>query len=161
MLLHLFGQQVTLCNLQLLLIGVAGQLDDLHPVQQGAGDGGGGVGGGDEQHPAQVQGNLQEVVPEGVVLLAVQHLQQGRRGVPTVVAAHLVDLVQQQQGIHAAALADGVDDPARHGPYVGPAVAADVRLVPDAAQAQPRQFPVQGRGHGDSHGGFAHPRRAH
>ena len=161
MLFHLLGQQVAPCNLQLLLIGIAGQLDDLHPVQQGPWNGGGGVGGSDEQHPAQIHGDLQEVVPEGVVLLAVQHLQHGGGGVPPVVAAHLVNLIQQQQRIHAAALGDGVDDPARHGPYVGLPVAADVRLVPYASQAQPGQLPVEGLGHGDGHGGLAHARRAH
>src|SRR5699024_6871389 len=136
------GQQVAVGDLKLLLIGVAGQLDDLHRVQQGPGDGGGGVGGGDEQDLAQVQGNLQEVVPEGVVLLAVQHLQQGGGRISPVVVAQLVDLIQEQQGIHAAALGDCVDDPAGHGPHIGPPVAPDVGLVPDAAQAQPGKLPI-------------------
>ena len=35
-----------------------------------------GIGSGDEQHIGQVEGQLQEVVPEGGVLLSVQHLQQ-------------------------------------------------------------------------------------
>ena len=78
-LLQLLGQQVLLGDLQLFLIGIAAQLDDLHPVQQGTGDGVQGVGGGDEHHPAQVHRHLQEVIPEGMILLTVQHLQQGGR----------------------------------------------------------------------------------
>ena len=76
-LLQLLGQQVLLGDLQLFLVGIAAQLDDLHPVQQGTGDGVQGVGGGDEHHPAQVHRHLQEVIPEGMILLTVQHLQQG------------------------------------------------------------------------------------
>ena len=63
-LLQLLGQQMGLGDLQLLLVGVAAQLDDLHPVQQRAGDGGGGVGRGDEHHAAQVHRHLQKMVAE-------------------------------------------------------------------------------------------------
>ena len=100
----LLGQQVPLGDLQLLLIAVAGQLNDLHPVQQGPGDGVQGVGGGDEQHVGQIEGQLQEVVPEGGVLLPIQHLQQGGGRVTPVVGAQFVDLIQQQQRVSAARL---------------------------------------------------------
>ncbi len=159
--LQLLGQQVALGDLKLLLVGIAGQLDDLHPVQQGPGDGLRGIGGGDEQHIGQVEGHLQEVVPEGGVLLSVQHLQQGGGRVAPVVLAQLVDLVQQEQGVAAARLADGGDDAARHGPHIGLAVAPDLRLVADAAQRDAGQLPVHGLGHGHGDGGLAHAGRAH
>jgi len=101
------------------------------------------------------------VIPEGVVLLAVQHLQQGGGGVAPHIAAQLVDLVQHQQGIHGAAAGDGVDDAARHGADVGLAVAPNVRLVPDAAQTQTGHLPVQGLGYRQGDGGLAHAGRAH
>ena len=56
--LEFLGQQVVLGDLQLLLVGIAGELDDLHPVQQRAGNGGRGVGRGNEQHVGQVEGHL-------------------------------------------------------------------------------------------------------
>ena len=158
--LHLLGQQVALGNLKLLLVGVAGQLDDLHPVQQGPGDGVGGVGGGDEQHVGQVEGHLQEVVPEGAVLLHVQHLQQGGGRVAPVVPPQLVDLVQQDQGVAAPRLVDGGDDPAGHGAHIGLPVAPDLRLVADAAQGNAGELPVHGPGHRHGHRGLAHAGRA-
>ena len=161
MALHLLGQQVALRNLKLLLVGVAGQLDDLHPVQQGPGDGVGGVGGGDEQHVGQVEGHLQEVVPEGAVLLHVQHLQQGGRRVAPVVPPQLVDLVQQDQGVAAPRLIDGGDDPAGHRAHIGLPVAPDLRLVADAAQGNAGELPVHGPGHRHGHRGLAHAGRTH
>ena len=74
MLLQLLGQQVLLGDLQLFLVGIAAQLDDLHPVQQGPGNRIQRVGCGNEHHLREVQRNFQEVIPEGVVLLAVQRL---------------------------------------------------------------------------------------
>ena len=133
---------MALSDLKFLLVGIAVQLDDLHPVQQGPWDGLCGIGSGHEQHIGQVEGHLQEVVPEGGVLLSVQHLQQGRGRVTPVVIAQLVDLVQQEQGVAAPRLADGVDDTARHGPHIGLAVAADLRLVMDAAQGDTGQLTV-------------------
>ena len=56
--LHLTGQQMPPGNLQFLLIGVAAQLDDLHTIQQRTGDGAQVVGGGDEHHIGQVEGQL-------------------------------------------------------------------------------------------------------
>ena len=158
---HLLGQQVPQGDLQLFLVGIAGEPDELHPVQQRGGNGLRGVGGGDEQHPGEVHRDLQIMVPEGNVLLPVQHLQQGGGRVAPVVIAQLVDLVQQQQGIHGPAAGDGLDDPARHGAYVGLPVAPDVRLVPDAAKTQPRQLPVRRLGDAHSDGGLSHTGRAH
>ena len=55
-------------------------------------------------------------------------------GSPRIVAGQLVDLVQQQQRIHGARSADGLDDAAGHGADIGFPVAPDVRLVTHAAQ---------------------------
>ena len=101
------------------------------------------------------------MVPEGGVLLSVQHLQQGRGRVTPVVIAQLVDLVQQEQGVAAPRLADGVDDTARHGPHIGLAVAPDLRLVADAAQRDAGQLTIHGPGHGHGNGGLSHTGRAH
>ena len=161
MLRQLLGQQMAAGDLHLLLVGVTAEADNLHPVQQGLGNGVRGVGGGNEHHPAQVHGNLHIVVPERMVLLAVQHFQQGRGRVSPVIVPQLIDLVQQQQRVHGPAPDDGVNDPAGHGADVGPPVAPDVRLVPDTAQGKPGQLPVQRLGNADGNGGFSHPRRAH
>ena len=44
------------------------------------------------------------MVVEAVVLLGVEHLQQGCRGVAAEVHAHLVDLVEQDQLMKVSAL---------------------------------------------------------
>ena len=49
-LLPLLGQKMFPGNLDLLLVGVAGKLNDLHAVQQGPGNGVQGVGSGDKEH---------------------------------------------------------------------------------------------------------------
>ena len=57
-LFKLLGDKMLPGDLHLFLIGVAAQLDNLHTVQQRAGNGVGGIGRGDEHDPAQVHGNL-------------------------------------------------------------------------------------------------------
>ena len=74
MLLELLGQQMVFGNLQLFLVSIAAKFNDLHPVQQRPGDGIGGVGSGDKHHLAQIHRYLHKMVPEGAVLLAIQHL---------------------------------------------------------------------------------------
>lgn len=96
------------------------------------------------------------MVPKAVVLLTVQDLQQRGSRVAPVVAAHFVNLVQQQQGIHRTAAADGLDDPPGHGAYVGLPMPADICLVPNAAQRETGQLPVQRLGDTDGDGGLTH-----
>lgn len=80
---------------------------------------------------------------------------------PPLVVAQLVDLVQQQQRVAGARLPHRGNDAAGHGSHVGLAVAADLRLVVDAAQGDAGQLPVEGPGHAHGDGGLAHAGRAH
>src|SRR5690348_17998719 len=61
------------------LFRVSLEVDDLHAVAQGVGNGIEHVGGGDEQHPAEIEGDVQVVVAEGGILLRVEHLEQDRK----------------------------------------------------------------------------------
>ena len=133
-------QQVAARDRDLLVLGVAVQRDELHPVQQRRRDGVHHVRGGDEQHVGQVQLDLEVVVAEGVVLRRVEHLEQRRRRVTPVVGAELVDLVQQDHRVHGTGLGDGPDDPAGQRADVGAPVAADLGLVPDAAERDPGEL---------------------
>ena len=137
---HLLGDEEPPADLDLLLLGVAGQLDDLHPVAQGGRDRVEQVAGRDEQHLAQVERHLEVVVLEGVVLLRVEDLEQGRARVAPEVHADLVDLVEHEDRVVRAGRLDVLDDPAGQGADVGPAVAADLRLVVDAAEAHPDEL---------------------
>ncbi len=161
MALYLLLGQVALCNLQLFLSGVAGKLNNFHPVQERGRNGAAVVGSGDKEDLGKVIGNLQKVVPEAVVLLRVQHLQQGRGGVPPEVMAQLINFVQQQQGVGAPRLPDGPDNPPRHRGDIGFAVAPDIRFVPDASQGHPHIPAAHGFGDGAGNGGFPHAGRSH
>ena len=112
--LQLAGQQVALGDEHLLLVGVAVEADELHPVEQRRRDRVGDVGRGDEHDVAQVELDLQVVVAERVVLRRVEHLEQRRGGVAAPPAgAELVDLVEQDDRVHRPGLHDRPDDAAR------------------------------------------------
>ena len=80
------------------------------------------------------------MVAERVVLLGVEHLEQGRRRIAAEVGAELVDLIEQDDRIARARPAQALQEPARHGADVGAAVAADLGLVPHAAQRGAREL---------------------
>ena len=76
--LLLLGHEVAARYLHLLLGQVAAHFDELHAVEQGRGDVAYVVGRGDEHHVGEVVVHVEEVIVEGVVLLGVEHLEQGR-----------------------------------------------------------------------------------
>ena len=94
----------------------------------------------------QVERHREVVVAERVVLLRVEHLQHGRRGIALDAAAELVDLVEHHHAVARAGLADRLDDVARQRADIGAPVAADLRLVVHAAEAHAHEFPVHGAG---------------
>ena len=125
--------QVLARDLDLLILGVAGDADDLHAVHQGRRDIER-VRRGDEHHVGEIVVDLEVVIVEGVVLLGVQHLQQRRRRIAAEIGAHLVDLVEQEQRVRRLRLAHRLDDLAGHRADIGAPVAADLGLVAHAAE---------------------------
>jgi hypothetical protein len=111
--LDLALDQVATGDLALLLQRVAGQLDRLHPVQQRPRNRVRNVGGGDEGDVGEVELEVQVVVAEAVVLGRVEHLQHRRGGVATEVGAHLVDLVDHEDGVTGTGVAQGAQDRSR------------------------------------------------
>ena len=132
--LPLLGDQVALGDLQLFLVGIARHLDDLHAVKERARDRVGGICGRDEEHTGEIERDLEEVVPEAAVLLAVKRLKKGGRRVAPIVRAELIDLVEHHQRVARLGLDDAGDDAARHRADIGFAVAADLGLVMYAAE---------------------------
>ena len=148
-------------NVHLLIGRIAAHLDELHPVQQGPGNGLHIVGGGNKQHLGQIHRQLHIVITELVILLRIQHLQQGRCRISLVIAAHFVDLIQQHQRIFHTGAFQACDDPARHGAHVCSSVSPDLRLVPDTAQTDTDIFLIQCPGHRLGNGRLTGSRRAH
>ena len=83
------------------------------------------------------------MVAEVPVLLGIEHLEHRARRVAAKVCAHLVDLVDQQHGVHRLRVAKVADDRARHRADVGTAVAADLGLVAHAADRQAGELPAE------------------
>ena len=159
--LELPAHEVAARDLHLLLLGVAGELDDLHAVAQRPRDGVELVGRGDEQHLREVEGHAEVVVAERRVLLRVEDLEQRRRRIALDAAAELVDLVEHQHRVAGAGLAQRLDDVARQRADVGAPVAADLGLVVRAAEAGALELEPERAGDALAERGLADARRAH
>ena len=101
-LLELLRDEVLLRDVQLLVLGVAREVDDLHAVLQRRRDGVEQVRRRDEHDVGQVERRLEVVVLERVVLLGVEDLEQRRGRVAAEVHAHLVDLVHHEDRVARA-----------------------------------------------------------
>ena len=143
------------CNHQFLFIGIRTKFNDLHPVQQRSGNRVQRICRGNKHHIGQIKGNLQIVVPVGVILLRIQNLQQGGTGISAVVRTHFINFVQQQHRIGTSCLGHGRHNSAGHGTHIGFAMAPDVRFIMDAAQRNPSHFPVQTSGNRIGNAGLA------
>ncbi len=157
---ELLRDQVPARDLDLLLLGVAGERDDLHAVEERGLDGLGHVGGRDEQDFREVVGDVQVVVAERVVLLGVEDLEQRRRGVAAVVGADLVDLVEHEHRVRRPGLVDPLDDATGERAHVRSPVAADLGLVVDAAERDPDELALEGARDRASERGLADARRS-
>ena len=131
--LQLLRDEVLLGDAELLFLGVAGELDHVHPVEQRRRDRVELVRGADEEHLREVERKVEVVVAEGRVLLGVEHLEHRARRVAAEVGAHLVDLVDQEHRVLRLGVAERPDDRAGHRADVRPPVPADLGLVADAA----------------------------
>jgi hypothetical protein len=104
------------------------------------------VGRGDEHDLRQVVLDVEVVVGKGVVLLGVEDFEQSRRRVAAEVHRHLVDLVEEKDGVDGSGLLHPLDDLAGEGADVGAAVAADLGLVANASQGETYEVPPRGAG---------------
>ena len=99
------------------------------------------------------------MVVERGVLFRIQHFQQSRGRIAAIVGTQLVDLVQQEKRIGGIHLLHRLDDPPRHGTDIGPAVAANLGLVPYAAQRHAHKIASGRLGDRPAQRGLAHTRR--
>ena len=141
--LELLREEVALRDPELLVLGVARELDHVHAVEQRAGDRVQRVRGADEQHLREIERQVEVVVAERAVLLGVEHLEHRARGVAAPVRAHLVDLVDQDQRVRRLRVADRADDRAGHRADVRAAVAADLGLVAHTADREAHELPSE------------------
>ena len=157
--LDLLADQVPLGDLDLLVFGVTLQPDDLHAVEQRLRQVQR-VGRAHEHHVAEVDVELEVMVLELRVLLRVEHLEQRRGRIAAEILAELVDLVEQEQRVARARLAQVGDDLARKRADVGAAVAADFGLVAHAAERLAHELAPGRAGDRLAEARLAHARRA-
>ena len=160
-LLDLPRHQVALGDLELLLLGVAGQLDHLHPVAQRRRDRVELVRGGDEQHlreverrgPGSGRGSVEFCSGSSTSSIALDG--SPRKSAPILSISSII----------STGLLDPASRIARmivpgHRADVGAAVAADLRLVAHAADGDALELAAHGRGDRLAERGLAHARRA-
>ena len=114
----------------------------------------------DEHHVGEVEGQVEVVVAEGVVLRRVEDLEHRARRVAAEVGAHLVDLVDHEDRVARAGVAQGADDRAGHRADVGAAMPADLGLVAHAADRDALELAAEGARDRLAEAGLADARRA-
>ena len=97
--LELLGDQMIFRNRQLLVVGIAVHVYDLHSVEQGQRNGFGGVCGCDEKTVRKINGQLNEMVAERLVLIGVQYLKQCTCRVAVRVGCQFIHFVEQHNGV--------------------------------------------------------------
>src|SRR5688572_12254015 len=133
--LELALHEVALRDLELLFLGVAGKLDDLHAIAQRPGDGLEHVRGGDEHDLGEIEVDREVVVAESRVLLGVEHFEERARRVAVEAALpELVDLVEHEDAGARLGAADGLDHVPRQRADVSAPMAADLGLVVHPAE---------------------------
>src|ERR1700735_5609749 len=126
--------QIAPRDLDLLLDRVARDADDLHAIAERGGDVEQVVRRADEETRRQVEGQVEVVIDERVVLRGVEYFEHcGRRVTGGTAAGHLVDLVDHEHEILDLYAAERLQNEYGHRPDVRAPVSADLRFVADAA----------------------------
>ena len=155
----LLGHEEFLGDFELLVLRIAGHLYDLHPVEEGVGNAVQRIGRRDEHHLRKVEGKLQVMIGETRVLLGIEDLEQGARRIASKVGGHLVDLVEEEDGVVRPRLPDRLHDLARKGADVGLSMPADLGLVAQAAQADAHEASLERARDAPAEGCLARSRR--
>src|SRR5207247_9040856 len=86
------------------------------------------------QNAREVEGDVEIVIAEGPVLLRIENLEQRGGGIAAEVHAELVDLIEHENRVPGARAPQALEDLTGQGADVGPAVAAELRLVTHSAE---------------------------
>ena len=159
-LFNLPWQEVFSRDFQFFLIRVPGKLKDLHAIPKGRGNGIHEVGCSDKHHLGEIEGNVEIVVAEGVVLFRIENFKKGGGRVSPEIHSDLIDFVHHKDGVFRSRLLDSLDDTAGEGPHVGPPVPADFRFISHASKGDTYKLAAKGPCDRFSKGGFPDTRGA-
>ena len=79
---NLLGDEMLLCNVAFLYCRIPGKLDHFHAIKEGSRYCVKGIGRGDEKYLAEVNGDVDVVVVETVILFRVKHFSIAADGSP-------------------------------------------------------------------------------
>ena len=142
------GDKIAPGDLHLVPGGVAGELDEFHPIAQGIGNGIQRVGGGDEENPGEIVGNVKVVVVKGVILRRIQDLEQSGSGITPKIGPHLVDFIEHEHRVRRLGGGQPLDDSSGHGTDIGAPVSANLCFIVEAAQGETNEGAADGPGNG-------------
>ncbi len=83
-LLKTLRNYILICYIKLLQVDLTRNLYNFHTVQKRTGNSIQRIGGNNKEYLRDIEGKIQVVVPEGIVLLRVQYLKEGTGGIPLV-----------------------------------------------------------------------------
>ena len=99
------------------------------------------------------------MILEGIVLLRIEDFEERRGRIATEIGAELIDLVEDEQRIIRARIANALNDAARQRSDVGPPMPANLRLVANAAQREAHELAAHRTRDRSSERGLAGSRR--
>ena len=111
---ELAREEILLGNLTFLVGGIAGEFQRLHPVAQGNGYRVQLVRRSDKHHFGQIERDIEVVVGEGVILLRIQHFEQGGTRVAAKIRAEFVNLIKHEDRIVGCRCAEPFQNAPRH-----------------------------------------------
>ncbi len=122
---------------------VSGQANDFHPIFKRSRDRRFRICRRDKEHLRKVQPDFHKVVGEIRVEFRVEDFEHRARRIAPIVVSHLVDFVEQDDGIHAFRVSQRLDKAPGHRTDIRATVSADFRLVLHAAERHPGKVPAQ------------------
>ncbi len=158
--LTLASHQVLLSDGEFLILRIARERDDLHAIAQRPRDIPQVVGRDDPEHLGQVERQVEVMIDERLVLLGIQDLEHGGCGVTAICLRHLVDLIEEEDGVPRPRRADALEDAPRHGTDIRAAMASDLCFIAYTAERDMNELPSERTCHRRGERGLAHTRRA-
>ena len=132
-----------LCDLKFFFVCITRQFDNVHSVKQRGGNFGSVVCRGYEEHFGKIDGHVDIMVFECLVLLRVKHFKQCRRRVSASVRTELVYLVKQHQRVHRSRFFYASDYFTRHGRDISASVTSYFIFVVDTAERNSDKLSVK------------------
>ena len=148
-------------NLHFLILGIARNPNNLHPVQKRPRHRRQIIGRTHKHHIRQVIINLQIMILKRRILLRIQNLKQRRTRITAIVRPQLINLIQQEERVHRFRLLHPLNNLARQRTNISTAMPANFTFIPHAAKRHPHKIPPRHLRNRLPQRGLPNPRRPH